>query len=234
VDGNGMADGCERSALPTLPACCIGDLNTDRTVDETDLGTLLASWGACQACAADINDDGVADGADLGVLLNGWGPGQPITPTWAPLVEAALDPAIVSDPQLRAAIQATGLAWRVCHTAPQIEMLLMPPGTFQIGCSASVLHACLDNELPTRPVTLANAFYLGRYEVTQQQWIARMSSNPSMFQGLSNLERSPGRACQRSDGPALHVGHGPAPPHGGRMGVRVPSEHVDCVQQWLE
>jgi formylglycine-generating enzyme required for sulfatase activity len=34
-------------------------------------------------------------------------------------------------------------------------------------------------------VTLTNAFYLGRYEVTQSQWVAKMGSNPSLFQGAS-------------------------------------------------
>jgi formylglycine-generating enzyme required for sulfatase activity len=34
-------------------------------------------------------------------------------------------------------------------------------------------------------VTLTQAFYLGRYEVTQSQWVANMGSNPSLFQGAS-------------------------------------------------
>jgi formylglycine-generating enzyme required for sulfatase activity len=35
-------------------------------------------------------------------------------------------------------------------------------------------------------VTLTNAFYLGRYEVTQAQWQARMGSNPSYSQSPSS------------------------------------------------
>jgi formylglycine-generating enzyme required for sulfatase activity len=34
-------------------------------------------------------------------------------------------------------------------------------------------------------VTLTNAYYIGRYEVTQAQWTARMGSNPSFFQSAS-------------------------------------------------
>jgi formylglycine-generating enzyme required for sulfatase activity len=34
-------------------------------------------------------------------------------------------------------------------------------------------------------VTLTNAFYMGRYEVTQAEWTARMGSNPSFFQSAS-------------------------------------------------
>jgi formylglycine-generating enzyme required for sulfatase activity len=40
-------------------------------------------------------------------------------------------------------------------------------------------------------VTLTNAFYLGRYELTQSQWVARMGSNPSYFQGQSDSASRP-------------------------------------------
>lgn len=107
-------------------------------------------------------------------------------PGWATLVEALPNAAVVTDPALRSAIVATGLAWRVRDTATQVEMLLVPPGTFQMGCSqGSVRFPCASQELPVHAVTLTNAFYLGRFEVTQGQWQARMGSNPSFFQGAS-------------------------------------------------
>ena len=112
-----------------------------------------------------------------------------VTPSWATLLEAAPDPAVVTDPALRAAITATGLAWRVKDTATQIEMALIPPGSFQMGCSASQQWGCDSkdslSESPVHTVTLTNAFYMGRYEVTQAQWQARMGSNPSAFQSAS-------------------------------------------------
>jgi formylglycine-generating enzyme required for sulfatase activity len=108
-----------------------------------------------------------------------------VTPSWATLIEAQPDPAVVTSSTLRAAITATGLAWRVKDTATQIEMLLIPPGTFQMGCSASQWYGCNSDENPVHTVTLTNAFYLGRYEVTQAQWQARMGSNPSAFQSAS-------------------------------------------------
>ena len=40
-------------------------------------------------------------------------------------------------------------------------------------------------------MTLTQAFYLGRYEVTQGQWVARMGSNPSYFQGYSDSANRP-------------------------------------------
>ncbi|MFO0830094.1 MAG: SUMF1/EgtB/PvdO family nonheme iron enzyme [Phycisphaerales bacterium] len=106
-----------------------------------------------------------------------------VVPSWATLLEAAPDPAVVTDPSLRAAIIASGRAWRVRDNGTNIEMLLVVPGTFNMGCSPSNQNACNADENPVHAVTLTNAFYLGQYEVTQAQWTAAMGSNPSAFQG---------------------------------------------------
>jgi formylglycine-generating enzyme required for sulfatase activity len=110
---------------------------------------------------------------------------SPVVPTWATLVEATPDPAVVTDVTLRSAISASGLAWRVRDTATQVEMLLVPAGTFTMGCTGSNAYACNPDENPTHSVTLTQAFYMGRYEVTQSQWVLRMGSNPSFYQGAS-------------------------------------------------
>jgi formylglycine-generating enzyme required for sulfatase activity len=113
-------------------------------------------------------------------------------PSWATLLEAFPDPAVVWDANLRAAITATGLAWRVKDTATQIEMVLIPPGSFQMGCiMRSNQYECYPVELPVHQVTLTNAFYIGRYEVTQSQWVAKMGSNPSFFQGQPDSASRP-------------------------------------------
>jgi formylglycine-generating enzyme required for sulfatase activity len=169
-------------AAAPAAAQCPGDLNGSGVVDGADLGALLTAWGT-QGGSADITGDGIVDGADLGVLLVKWGPCV-TTPAWATLIEALPDPAVVTNPALRAAISATGLAWRVKDTATQIEFVLIPPGSFQMGCSA-MQEFCGSAENPVHTVTLTNAFYMGRYEVTQAQWQARMGSNPSYFQSAS-------------------------------------------------
>jgi formylglycine-generating enzyme required for sulfatase activity len=182
-------------------AQCAGDLNGDSQVNGADLGILLNAWGPCPngnpGCPGDLDADGSVggsvDGADLGILLASWGdcPGT-VVPSWATLVEAQPDPAVVTDQALRAAIVATGLAWRVRDTATQIEMLVVPPGTFQMGCiMGSNLYGCNSWEQPVHQVTLTNAFYLGRYEVTQAQWTARMGSNPSGTQGYPDSASRP-------------------------------------------
>jgi formylglycine-generating enzyme required for sulfatase activity len=178
-----------------LPTCCPGDLDHDATVGGADIGLLLSNWGPCgSACLYDLNNDGKVNGGDLGLLLAGWGPcpATIIVPSWATLVEAMPDPAVVTDPALRTAIIATGRPWRVRDTSTQVEMLLVPPGTFRMGCiMGSNLYGCYDQELPVHQVTLTNPFYLGRYEVTQLQWLAKMGSNPSYFQGQSDSASRP-------------------------------------------
>ena len=168
-------------ALPAMAQSCLGDLNADRTVTGADLGILLGQWG--QTGSGDLNGDGSVGGADLGLLLGVWGACPPVTvPSWATLVEATPDPAVVTNATLRAAISVSGLAWRVRDTATQLEMLLVPRGTFMMGCTASNQYGCFPAESPTHQVTLTQAFYMGRYEVTQSQWAAKMGSNPSQFQ----------------------------------------------------
>jgi len=167
-----------------VSAQCVADLNNDREVNGADVAILLGAWGPCPGtpCPGDLNLDNEVNGGDLASLLGAWGPCPTVVPSWATLVEAQPDPAVVTDPALRAAITATCLAWRVRDTATQVEMLLVPPGTFQMGCiMGSDQWECYGEEQPVHQVTLTNAFYLGRYEVTQAQWTATMGSNPSYF-----------------------------------------------------
>jgi formylglycine-generating enzyme required for sulfatase activity len=144
-----------------------------------------------------------------------------VVPSWATLVEAQPDPSVVTDPSLRAAIAGSGFAWRVRDSATQIEMLLVPPGTFLMGCSAgSPSYPCTSEELPVHQVALTRAFYLGRYEVTQAQWIARMGSNPSSFTSAS--PQVP--ASQVSSRPVDRVSWTLAQQFLSRTAMRLPSE----------
>jgi formylglycine-generating enzyme required for sulfatase activity len=104
-----------------------------------------------------------------------------------------------------------------------MEMLLIPPGSFQMGCSASNQYGCWSNESPVHTVTLTNAFYLGRYEVTQAQWQARMGSNPSYWQNPS----SDVPAGQVPNRPVENVSWNMIAGSGGFMaqtGMRLPTE----------
>ena len=101
---------------------------------------------------------------------------------WATVLEQYPSPSVVTNATLRESLRATGLPWRVRDNASGIEMVLVSPGTFEMGCTASLGWPCFAGESPVHAVTLTRPFYLGRYEVTQAQWSAAIGSNPSEFQ----------------------------------------------------
>jgi len=176
-----------------LAGTCLipGDINGDRTVDAADLALFLSSWGTCATgnCPADFNLDGVVDASDLSALLIEWPTSTALPkvgPAWGTVLEMDPDPAVVTNASMRAAILATGLPWRVRDNVTNIELLLVPAGTFQMGCSPSSLYACHGNESPVHTVYITCPYYIGRYEVTQAQWVAVMGSNPSYFSGCPN------------------------------------------------
>jgi formylglycine-generating enzyme required for sulfatase activity len=105
-----------------------------------------------------------------------------VVPSWATLLEAIPDPAVVTNPALRAAIGATGYAWRVRDNASQVELLLVPPGSFDMGCTPAEVE-CWVGTSPVHPVTLTNPFYMGRYEVTNLEWVTLMGTGPYCSDG---------------------------------------------------
>lgn len=66
-------------------------------------------------------------------------------------------------------------------TAPTIEKVLIPAGTFQMGSTGAYLGS--SDEFPVHTVTISRAFYMSKYEVTQKQYQAVMGNNPSYFAG---------------------------------------------------
>ena len=146
--------------------------------DGTCCAPFIIEW------SADCNGDGIIDYGQIlsGELNDDNSNGVPDiceSQTWATVLEFVPNPAVVTDANLRAAIAATNLPWRVLDKGTNIEMLLIPGGTFTMGCSASDSSNCQSDENPTHQVTLSKAFYLGKTEVTQAQWQAKMGSNPS-------------------------------------------------------
>lgn len=195
---------------------CIGDVAADGRVDGGDLGVLLANWGPVTSTAlsraCDFDGNASVDGSDLGLLLAGWG-SCPVL-AWATVLQANPDPAVVTDPALRSAVAATGLPWRVRDNGTGIEMLLVPPGTFQMGCSPSLLYACSESEFPVRTVTISRAFFIGRFEVTQSEWTSITGANPSFFWNYADSGQRPVEQVSWSDASSFAEG----------AGLRLPTE----------
>ena len=63
-----------------------------------------------------------------------------------------------------------------------MEFVLIPAGEFEMG-SPSDEEGRWKNEGPVHHVNIEKAFYMGKYEVTQNQWRAIMGDDPSYFKG---------------------------------------------------
>lgn len=64
----------------------------------------------------------------------------------------------------------------------KMEFASIPPGEFVMGCSPAD-DSCYADEGPAHSVTITKRFEMGKYEVTQAQWLSTMGSNPSHFKG---------------------------------------------------
>ena len=71
------------------------------------------------------------------------------------------------------------------HTIPDLkmDMLWCNPGTFRMGRPAGEKDRDPDETL--HEVTLTQGFWLGKYEVTQEQWEKVMGTTPSPFKGAT-------------------------------------------------
>jgi len=64
-----------------------------------------------------------------------------------------------------------------------MEFVLIPAGEFEMGSDEGYYFYYG----PAHHVTIVNPFYMGKYEVTQEQWRAIMGDNPSYFTGDDDL-----------------------------------------------
>ncbi len=66
-----------------------------------------------------------------------------------------------------------------------LELVPIPAGWFWMGAPPD--EAGRDEDAPRHRVRISRPFYLGRYEVTQAQWLAVMDRLPSFFTGDASL-----------------------------------------------
>jgi formylglycine-generating enzyme required for sulfatase activity len=131
----------------------------------------------------------IAGGVGALLLVGGaaWYQGQAsaVELPWAEVLTRDPDPEVVTDPEARRRMLATGLPWRVRDRRSGIEMLLVPPGNYVRGASAGdgLAHAM---EGPPHPLRVEQAFYLGRTEVTRLDW--ERYSNATSLRTLAEKE----------------------------------------------
>ena len=97
-----------------------------------------------------------------------------------------LDGVVISKPQINQLQTANpGSVFKDCEDCP--EMVVMPAGSFLMGSppdpeqdpfsNAKPVKVGEDSEKPQHRVDI-QSFAIGKYEVTQEQWLAVMGNNP--------------------------------------------------------
>lgn len=61
-----------------------------------------------------------------------------------------------------------------------LEMVTIPAGSFQMGANENDLNSSDGRQLPTHGVNIGYSFQMGRFEVTQRQWLAVMGGWPKV------------------------------------------------------
>ncbi|HEX5707848.1 MAG TPA: SUMF1/EgtB/PvdO family nonheme iron enzyme [Pyrinomonadaceae bacterium] len=77
---------------------------------------------------------------------------------------------------------ATPKAGTVMRAGAGVEFVYIPPGSFMMGSADS----SESDEKPVHQVAIREGFYMGRYEVTQEQWRRVVGNNPSHHTGCDN------------------------------------------------
>ena len=67
----------------------------------------------------------------------------------------------------------------------KLELVLIPAGEFTMGSPANEAQRD-DDEGPQHKVRITKPFYMGKYELTQEQWERVVGNNPSNFKGTRN------------------------------------------------
>ncbi len=72
--------------------------------------------------------------------------------------------------------------YRAVAMAAPTNMVFIPPGTFRMGSPMNEVDRDA-YEGPQTDVTISRGFWMGKYEVTQGEYLAVMGDNPSCFNG---------------------------------------------------
>jgi formylglycine-generating enzyme required for sulfatase activity len=72
--------------------------------------------------------------------------------------------------------------YRATVVAAPTNLVFIPPGTFRMGSPSNEVDR-VDDEGPQTAVTISRGFWMGKYEVTQGEYLAMIGTNPSHFNG---------------------------------------------------
>ena len=133
-----------------------------------------------------IRPDSTADASVASIvapdLFNGGSRGAAVVLGWCVLAAGALAPVAAGAPSggpAAAAAPSSALppTWTEPHTG--MVFVLVPPGRFRMGSPDSEPRR--ETQETLHEVVISHAFYLGRDEVTQEEWRRVLGANPSHF-----------------------------------------------------
>ena len=106
-----------------------------------------------------------------------------LTPIRGSLLLAPFNESVAKEKQneLAKILQTKALEVEDLGKGVSLEMVLIPAGKFMMGSPASEIGRDISEK--QHEVTLTKPFYMGKYEVTQEQWQAIMGDNPSQVKG---------------------------------------------------
>jgi formylglycine-generating enzyme required for sulfatase activity len=151
-------------------------------LDSWDLAYITKGWGR-KADWAILPEDLRANLLDSsGAAQAAWPPDSPVgRPGAPPAAIAPFDEKKAKEHQ-EAWAKHLGVPVEVTNSIG-MKFVLIPPGEFTMGSPEGELQS---DTRPRHRVRISKAFYLGKHLVTQEQWQAIVSQNPSNFQGPEN------------------------------------------------
>ena len=113
-------------------------------------------------------------------------PTQPLVPPTQPLPQVPpIQPRYPTGPQTQLTLPPSRPPVSTMQVQTEIkftnqlgmDLVMIGVGSFLMGSTE------VENEGPVRQVSIRRPFYMGKYQVTQKQWLAVMGQNPSNFSG---------------------------------------------------
>jgi formylglycine-generating enzyme required for sulfatase activity len=84
--------------------------------------------------------------------------------------------------------------YRAVVFAAPTNMVFIPSGTFRMGSPTNEAGRG-EREGPQTAVTISRGFWMGKYEVTQGEYLSLMNTNPSWFNGVRTNVWDPSCSC---------------------------------------
>ena len=134
------------------------------TVSPTNATNMSVTWSSLHESIATVNSQGIVTGRSAGT---------------------ATIHAMAADGSGITATKSVTITQPVSAQTTRVvepQLVFVQGGTFTMGGTSEQGSDAFDREKPTHRVTLSS-YYIGKYPVTQKEWISVMGSNPSFFKG---------------------------------------------------